>query len=246
MQNMARALDAHSLERVRSVLLKDGGIAAMVPSKDMRGELPLCFAIKKKCFNVDIIALLLDHGADADAADFHGQTPLSLLSAAYPDNKDECNTDDDPFALPTWSRWNRPQSPSVWLDISAASGVALEDRENKMSQERENNQIRIASLLIACGADPQRPDELGDIPGAVASKASKRRLACLLSNHGGVQASIAFSRTRSLVQPMVPRICSFIIPEPVLWRASQLLDFIGPLVLRCPMKGEHPDYIRAG
>lgn len=48
-------------------------------SRDHRGRTALHFAVN--CNNAAVVELLLEHGADVEAADFEGRTPLLVAFA---------------------------------------------------------------------------------------------------------------------------------------------------------------------
>mmetsp|Transcript_119428 Transcript_119428/g.207364 ORF Transcript_119428/g.207364 Transcript_119428/m.207364 type:complete len:338 (-) Transcript_119428:162-1175(-) len=73
---LMQALMSKSVELVRSALLDDP-FAAQRPLLE-KYEPPLCAAVRLEN-GPDIIELLLDYGADVNAADCNGQTPLRIL-----------------------------------------------------------------------------------------------------------------------------------------------------------------------
>ena len=77
---LLRALQADSLDLVRCILQKDPEAAILPFMEDgTKPELPLCCAARLGC-SLEIIDLLLQHGAQADEADLHGRTPLEILA----------------------------------------------------------------------------------------------------------------------------------------------------------------------
>eukprot|EP00929_Paragymnodinium_shiwhaense_P029176 TRINITY_DN16785_c0_g1_i1.p1 TRINITY_DN16785_c0_g1~~TRINITY_DN16785_c0_g1_i1.p1 ORF type:complete len:334 (-),score=55.90 TRINITY_DN16785_c0_g1_i1:82-1083(-) len=71
------ALKRDSVAGVRAVLAADAS-AASAPFLDNGLEPPLCCAARLRC-SPDIVKLLLEHGADVNAPDMEGATPLRLL-----------------------------------------------------------------------------------------------------------------------------------------------------------------------
>mmetsp|Transcript_10522 Transcript_10522/g.25482 ORF Transcript_10522/g.25482 Transcript_10522/m.25482 type:complete len:229 (-) Transcript_10522:171-857(-) len=75
---LLRALRMASLPQV-SWLLEEDPEAASSIFIEHRCETPLCAAIRHNC-GVDILRILLDHGAEVNLRDCDGFTPLALLS----------------------------------------------------------------------------------------------------------------------------------------------------------------------
>merc|ERR1712151_646573 len=122
---LSQALQSDSVSEVRDALSQDPD-AAWTPFWECKWEPPLCWAARSISDPV-IISLLLEHGANANASDSHGRTPLALSNAAaetYP-----CSE-----ALPRW--------PGIQ---SAAFFPAL-------SPLREERVKDITRILIKAGA----------------------------------------------------------------------------------------------
>lgn len=79
---LLKALRAGSVEQVH-LALRDDPEAASLPFFDHSMETPLCCAVRFHC-GVHILRLLLEHGADVNADDLHGRTPLAILCSATP------------------------------------------------------------------------------------------------------------------------------------------------------------------
>jgi len=62
---------------VAEILAADSSVA-FYPFFDHRCEPPLCYAIRHGC-GIDVIRLLIEHGADVNAMDAKGATPTNLL-----------------------------------------------------------------------------------------------------------------------------------------------------------------------
>lgn len=73
---LLEALQSRSANRVRVVLQQDPK-AAKEPFWDQCLDLPLCFAVRLRC-SPTIVKLLLQHGADPDAEDSHGCSPIDI------------------------------------------------------------------------------------------------------------------------------------------------------------------------
>jgi hypothetical protein len=78
---LMRALQANSAALVQEAIRADPEVSRF-PFWDHKFEPPLCFAVRRKC-KVEILELLLQHGADLDATDIHGQTPASILKKMH-------------------------------------------------------------------------------------------------------------------------------------------------------------------
>jgi hypothetical protein len=205
---------------VRQALLAEGENAARFPLFGLRAEPPLCFAIKVRCYKPEIVALLLEHDADVEAADSRGRTSLSLLSSTKV-----------PFdtTLASVEMFVKHESDTNNNIVSALAGFT----RKVASLDQEISELRFANILISRkGADPLRADARGEFPVTLAAEAGRPRLACLLSWYGDVQASIAFSDMhgsnhcfRNLPRPVIRRICFFLVPEYILQRVHQLSGF---------------------
>jgi len=77
---MRKALYRNSVDEVRAVLDKSP-TAASEPFFDHDFEPPVCCAVRLQC-DAAIIRLLVEHGADLEAADKHGLAPKDLLQEA--------------------------------------------------------------------------------------------------------------------------------------------------------------------
>merc|ERR1739848_382560 len=64
--------------RVAEVLNADSSLA-LYPFFDHGWEPPLCYAVRQRC-RIDVLMLLIKHGADVNATDAKGATPAKLLS----------------------------------------------------------------------------------------------------------------------------------------------------------------------
>ena len=77
MPPLLKALRQNNLLAVQAAILEDAE-AARYPFWDHSMEPPLCAAARLSC-SPSIVEELLAHGAEPDAADVHGRTPLMLL-----------------------------------------------------------------------------------------------------------------------------------------------------------------------
>eukprot|EP00928_Gymnodinium_smaydae_P030616 TRINITY_DN22718_c0_g1_i1.p1 TRINITY_DN22718_c0_g1~~TRINITY_DN22718_c0_g1_i1.p1 ORF type:complete len:405 (+),score=87.38 TRINITY_DN22718_c0_g1_i1:194-1408(+) len=88
---------AARLAAVRAALQEDPE-AARCPLWDHEAEPPLCFAVRCGA-GADVLEFLLAHGAEVNAIDNTGRTPLELLRAS----SDQMRGANMPFALAGWS-----------------------------------------------------------------------------------------------------------------------------------------------
>lgn len=123
---------------VHDVLQNDPD-AAKLPFFEHSVEPPLCCAIRLRC-NAEVIEMLLQYGADVNAGDVMGRTPLSLLCSTYP-AKPRASS----------SLW----FPAEWQQTFPGYINVYEMHERQM--------LNAASILLAAGADPMQamPAEAG-------------------------------------------------------------------------------------
>lgn len=131
---LLQALIRRSPEEVREALESEPD-AARFPFWEHGAEPPLCAAVRLRC-PAPIVQLLLEHGADASAADLRGQSPLSLAKrASLRDESVEelleeaggkasgpqaCGADRLVVSLDGF-----PFESCTWLDLSDQSGLDL-------------------------------------------------------------------------------------------------------------------------
>lgn len=77
MRALSKADHDTRLKEAEAVLSEDPE-AALFPFWEHGCEPPLCFAIRVGC-DARVVELMLKNGADVNAPDFHGQTPLSIV-----------------------------------------------------------------------------------------------------------------------------------------------------------------------
>ena len=108
--------------------------------------------------HLDLVKLLLARGADIDARDRDGKTPL--LRAAY----DDCIT-----AL-----------------INSGADIHIKDNKNKtiLHCACENGQLNIVNILLAHNMNPDERDELGETPLMYAVRYSHTACVLALLDHG--------------------------------------------------------------
>lgn len=103
--------------------------AAQLPFFDHAVEPPLCCAVRLGC-EKDVFEVLIKYGADVNAADKYGRTPLSLLCYSYA---------------------RLPSLAQAWLQpIHQRSGPAFDTRQEDCQQYT----LTVATELLEAGADP--------------------------------------------------------------------------------------------
>lgn len=112
--------------------------AARLPFLDHDVEPPLCAAVRLDC-DIQVVRLLLDHGADVRAVDIRGLGPLAVLSA---------------------HDMGKPWEP---LPLAGEAGDDFGEAFNIISQKMERNRLAIAELLRGAGAEvrPQEQEAAG-------------------------------------------------------------------------------------
>uniref|UniRef100_A0A7S2AW84 Uncharacterized protein n=1 Tax=Alexandrium andersonii TaxID=327968 RepID=A0A7S2AW84_9DINO len=124
-------------------------------------EPPLCWAVRNGC-SASVVALLLAHGADVEAADNEGQTPLSILASTQDGQRSghQCSRAHDHF-----SDFRVPDALLGGLEIGdfglpADVPAVLGFLARSLREER----LSVAQALIEAGADPSSPSGGGMRP----------------------------------------------------------------------------------
>jgi ankyrin repeat protein len=152
------ALREDSYEDVRRVLEKDPEAASTV-FFDHDWEPPVCTAVRLDC-SADIVELVIKHGADINAKDMRGRTPLTILSSS----PTRCNdTVEEIFC--------------AVLGIAPLCPSSVQDSVIKRS-------LAVAEVLVRAGANPSLPDERGERPCDLASACGNNHLVRFWGNSG--------------------------------------------------------------
>lgn len=210
---LRKALLAQNLRELTRVLADDPS-AAEYPFLDHNMEPPLVLAIRTGC-DVEIVALLLKHGASFAALDVEGRTALAALSSK-------------PRRAPnTGSLWNWNAFPQLEIP---ANGY------------EETQSMKIAACLMNSGADPHDVDPHGKTPVDRASQFGHTRLARFLKYARDVQVwyvlhqscdSLAKSADGNcerfgtgwfcqLPGGTMQAICKYILPQEIIQRITEI------------------------
>lgn len=144
MSDLMKALHYNALDQVRSVL-SDDPEAAQQPMWEESMEPPLCAAARLSC-SPEIIELLLDNGADVNAKDLAGQTPLMILRS----NMRMCNFRVDILGnsqLATTHSRNRVEE--LLLAARAKTGILEDEPAPSRVFDRDANSSVWATLATA-------------------------------------------------------------------------------------------------
>jgi hypothetical protein len=212
---LLKAIEQHSPKKVREVLEQQEDCIRTLAFLHPTVEPPL-FAAIRSGYNLEIIQLLIDHGASIQETNRHGQTPLMLLC--------ELQAPAPPFKMDLFDVFNLSQgkapSPTVrpinWclshptievpnnflldmpelqlpdpLTMGLQSFPATGLDEEKSKTEEATRRFKAASLLLAAGAE--------DVEGLAANRAreaGRHRLARLIECYAAAQAYFAISPAR--------------------------------------------------
>jgi ankyrin repeat protein len=129
---------------------------------DSTGWTPLHFAAARG--QEAAVELLLEQGADADAADFNQATAMHLAASreAY-----------------------HPRLLQALVDASANIGAEDKRGRTPLHWAAANDRVDTAAFLLANGADARVTDSDGNTPGAEAKAAGHARMVEFLKRHGG-------------------------------------------------------------
>lgn len=183
---------------------------------DVMFRSPLCSAVKAGCAS-DILDLLLEAHADINGTDCDGLCALAVLGAKCPPRP--------PCTLMT---------PPHFDLLSKLGGGALRGFEElcidqvalRMQEAAEQSHLKVASHLLARGADPAIRDFRGVLPSEHALSSKRRKLACLLQHYSDVQACGVLCQIfhqRGVRQDLVFNIGQYLVPKHVWGRFAPIV-----------------------
>jgi hypothetical protein len=136
--------------------------AATQPFFDHAVEPPLCYAVRSGC-DKEVIGVLINHGADVNAADTCGQTPLALLCSTY------CQAA-SPNAMHAWvqpslqfiegrascpnKKYRKIISSFIQCAWESSSSWGYSDLSSNQAELCKHNVLTVAAELLQAGADP--------------------------------------------------------------------------------------------
>lgn len=203
-QPLVRAIRSGSVAEVRAVL--DANPESMEDAFFERSFEPaLCVAVRAGC-KVEIIRLLLRHGADVSARDVRGYTALTALCTLPGGDAEPVEDNDDdvcmPFLLPP-PGWGAPRACA---EVTARTLAA-------------------ARALVHGGASLRERDGQDRLPARVAEKHGHRALALLCGFDLEAQACLALSRAPQVCRlppHAILAVQGCLMPEGALLRLLQL------------------------
>lgn len=217
-QCLSKALRANSLEAVRRALVEDPQAAARpMPCSQLP---PVVAAIRYAC-SPQVLCVLLQSGADADAISSEGWTPLDLIARVRIAT---------PRVASLPGKFQMPQMFPAGVTMLGAGGAVSIFTAAQMSEERC---CAYAALLLNFGADAERVDAEGLTCADHAAKNGRFELAHLLANFARASADALRSlcgaaarglaevtaagptpSVRLLPQAVIERICDMLAPVP--------------------------------
>ena len=175
-----------------------------VNKQDKVNNTPLHLAIRRN--RSRLVGILLEHGADANAENNEGMTPLQILSES--DANDERNLLNIAQLLlmhgAEVNRWDKANNTPLHLAIrrsrSRLAGILFEHGANANAENNEGmtplqilsesdaddecDILNLAKLLLKCGAEVNRCDKANNTPLHLAMQRNRFMIAETLLEHG--------------------------------------------------------------
>jgi len=209
------ALMSRSVVRVRDVLAKDPEAATGPLIGEAGFDPPLCFATRIQC-DSQIIGLLLRSRAEVNALDSHGRTALAICAAGAEraplvQSSHPLMSSFHGFCL----RLPAEMLPPLPLPEIGLGAI--------LSREEEEQQISVATKLLAAGADPELVDLQGRTPAELASIADRPRLARLCVSYIDMQACLVLDKTLEATSTPTCSSCLSGLPQHVLFQVQEFV-----------------------
>ena len=154
-----------------------------------REETPMHIATRAG--HADVLALLLEHGADVDSRDGNGSTPLHWaayrgtlgIGQSLLDHGADVNSraNDDLTPLSDAARQGRVEFARMLLERGALINVRDDQGRTPLSWAVVKNKIQVARLLLEYGADANAHDRSGRTPS---QSTEQQEILELLSEYG--------------------------------------------------------------
>jgi len=214
---LEHALNHRSLARLEHVLANDPSAATDPLLCQMGFDTPLCYAVRGHA-DAEMVRALLAAGSDPHLSDGDGRTPLMLCAGLY-----EVQWQDTCRPCPS----GQPLGPRTSKLVTAQI-----EFQTELAETKEEEQIKVALLLLAAGADPNQLDSQGFTAGEIASGNGQMRLANLINDYSGIQSCELLERLHyvrdrsrctlvSLPAHVLVNVEAFLIPEDVLAKLRQ-------------------------
>jgi ankyrin repeat protein len=183
------AAEADDAGRIKELLAKDPKLVRLAGKDDLT---PLHSAARQG--KLKAVAVLLEHGADVNAADKHGCTPLH--SAVYGkhtrvaefllDHGANVNAARTDGTTPLYYAAAEAMTNlvSLLLKQGAQPDIASQAGFTPLHAATQAGHLAVAELLVAAGASVEVKDKDGHTPLHTAAKAGRRDMVEWLLNHG--------------------------------------------------------------
>jgi len=171
--SLMQALCSDSFEEVGAVLADDLE-AAWIPFWEQDAEPPLCFAVRHAC-SPQIVELLLETGANVNAVDSKGKTPLTLLRLAENQPLQHCLVPSLPFLAP------RPDYEELLGNAESKGKERRSAIANLLTQAGAIDEQQEVALGV-CATPPQTPRYKPSTPAAPKKPTAPRMLDALCLN----------------------------------------------------------------
>lgn len=183
-----------SAREVEKVLQADPG-AAKRQLDEHNCRLPLCWAARNRLLSVEMLRLLLAHGANPKEEDSNGRSVLALL-CAEPDrfpHRDDTKATVHESVWEIFSRVPTNPPPLRILSPEARKAEKVKEKPQMIATIPPPGLIEVVNCLLASGADPCQPDLAGDTPLTLVAAARCTVLVEMLRRASLAQARVALA-----------------------------------------------------
>ena len=150
--------------------------------------------------HINILSLLLDHGADVDVRNKNGETPLLRASWAGQreagwyliDRGADINAPDERNFTPVFVAFKgHVESARMLLELGAVIDIRNRYGETPLHQALRWEEIELVRLFLEHGADPNLANRYGETPFEMALRFEEPEIVELLSEYGGRPVELA-------------------------------------------------------